>query len=174
MGFERTNATDAACNLKARTNPRPTARAQRKKPASDAEHKGNAARPPTHGREGRVSLLRTPTGTRPSEHQAAGPITRRRVLREDRQGVRSDRPANPVLLGMPAVEIGRRDPGRSAARVTSATVGRAQGRLRPNAGVQRPGCRALRGAGALQVEHSQGEPGSSRVRCNALLGAESR
>jgi len=39
-----------------------------------------------------------------------------------------------------------------------------------NAGVQRPGCRALRGAGALQVEHSQGEPGSSRVRCNALLG----
>jgi hypothetical protein len=41
----------------------------------------------------------------------------------------------------------------------------------PNAGVQRPGCRALRGTGALQLEHSQGEPGSSRVRCNALLGA---
>jgi hypothetical protein len=40
----------------------------------------------------------------------------------------------------------------------------------PNAGVQRPGCRALRGAETLQVEHSQGEPGSSRVRCNALLG----
>ena len=41
----------------------------------------------------------------------------------------------------------------------------------PNAGVQRPGCRALRGAVALQVEHTEGEPGSSRVRCNALLGA---
>jgi len=40
-----------------------------------------------------------------------------------------------------------------------------------NAGVQRPGCRALRGAGAVQVEHRHGEPGSSRVRCNALLGA---
>jgi len=39
-----------------------------------------------------------------------------------------------------------------------------------NAGVQRPGCPALRGAGALQVEDSEGEPGSSRVRCNALLG----
>ena len=37
-------------------------------------------------------------------------------------------------------------------------------------GVQRPGCRALRGAGALQIEEPEGEPGSSRVRCNALLG----
>ena len=45
---------------------------------------------------------------------------------------------------------------------------------RPNAGVQRPGCRTLRGAGALQVEQNQGEPGSSRVRCNALLGGFSR
>ena len=43
----------------------------------------------------------------------------------------------------------------------------------PNAGVQRPGCPALRETGALQIEHSQGEPGSSRVRCNALLGGGS-
>jgi len=61
-------------------------------------------------------------------------------------------------------------PGRTGDQVTRPVVEVLQERgCAHNAGVQRPGCRALRGAGTLQVEHIQGEPGSSRVRCNALL-----
>ena len=60
---------------------------------------------------------------------------------------------------------------RALRRAGALQVGRAKDPdAAPNAGVQRPGCPALRGAGTLQVEHTQGEPGSSRVRCNALLG----
>ena len=62
-------------------------------------------------------------------------------------------------------------PGRTGDQVTRPVVEVLQERgCAHNAGVQRPGCPALRGAGALQVEDSEGEPGSSRVRCNALLG----
>ena len=63
-------------------------------------------------------------------------------------------------------------PGRTGDQVTRPVVEVLQERgCAHNAPVQRPGCPALRRAGALQIEEPEGEPGSGRVRCNALLGA---